>query len=123
MLPPTALLRLRCLLLRLRLCRRERRLCLFTRRAERCLRLTPRRLELRPLLEGESLSQLALGHERRRTRLSDGKLEGRLRRGLALRDLMREVRSPLELELRPQQRRPLAPLAPRLLALLRSLLR
>jgi hypothetical protein len=28
-------------------------------------------------------------------------LEGRLRRDLAHRDLMREVRSPLELELRP----------------------
>ena len=57
------------------------------------------------------------------TRLSNCSLEGRLCRRLAFRDLVREVRSPLELELRPQQRRPLAPLAPRLLALLRSLLR
>ena len=53
------------------------------------------------------------------TRLSNCSLEGRLCRRLAFRDLVREVRSPLELELRPQQRRPLAPLELRLLPLLR----
>ena len=53
------------------------------------------------------------------TRLSNCSLEGLLCRRLAFRDLVREVRSPLELELRPQQRRPLAPLELRLLPLLR----
>ena len=60
-----------------------------------------------------------LSRSQRSTRSSDGMLEGRPCRDLALQDLAREVRSPLELELHPQQRRPLAPLALQLLPLLR----
>jgi hypothetical protein len=58
-----------------------------------------------------------LSRSQRSTRSSDGMLEGRPCRDLALQDLAREVRSLLELH--PQQRRPLAPLALRLLPLLR----